>query len=299
MTITVQTEDGRRRSGPAEPELRMLVARIGGQGDRFLVADRLPAVPQVYAQVWHEGAGPYVVEFREGSADRHFRAEVSDPERVAAVLLDWSRDGERWRAELGWQQYEVEPPPPQLSAETREEAENFARRLVHGGFGTCEEIVRGVTEYFDAEHEVHPAQARGIVNRLWRERLAEQAEWPETTDADRLLEVFGALDANGIVARPDFACCRRCGMTEIGAEAGEGDRGFVFFHEQDTNRAVEGAGMWLAYGTLAGSTLDPAAVGREVVAALRAAGLPVEWNGSADARIHVTPLDWRKRLPVD
>ncbi|WP_372448413.1 DUF6891 domain-containing protein [Kibdelosporangium banguiense] len=38
-------------------------------------------------------------------------------------------------------------------------------------------------------------------------------------------------------------------------------------------------------------------MGREVAAALTAGGLPVVWNDSADTRIHVTPLDWKKRIP--
>ena len=39
-----------------------------------------------------------------------------------------------------------------------------------------------------------------------------------------------------------------------------------------------------------------AAIGAEVAAAVRDAGLPVVWDGSAGQRIEVTPLDWKHRV---
>ncbi|KAA2261433.1 hypothetical protein F0L68_16730 [Solihabitans fulvus] len=180
------------------------------------------------------------------------------------------------------------------------EVEQFARELVHGGFSTREEIAEDVVEHCDPDElSLSAEQAAAMVDRLWQERLAEQAGWPATTEPDRLFEAFEALDANGIVPRADFACCNTCGMAEIGDEAGEGARGFVFFHQQDTASAVAGHGLRLAYGSLPGSPLDTRAVGQEVAAALTAAGLPVEWNGSEDRRICVTPIEWRLRLPQD
>ncbi|WP_440068145.1 DUF6891 domain-containing protein [Streptosporangium sp. OZ121] len=39
-----------------------------------------------------------------------------------------------------------------------------------------------------------------------------------------------------------------------------------------------------------------ASIGREIVAAPRATGLPVEWNGDPRQAVTVVPLDWRERL---
>jgi hypothetical protein len=125
-----------------------------------------------------------------------------------------------------------------------------------------------------------------VVDRLVAERAAEQAGWP---DSGPVLDALAAL--KGIVVRADFTCCGSCGAAEIGAEAGDGDRGYVFFHQQDTEAAAAGRGLTLSYGTFDGT--DPTVVGREVVEAVVAAGAQVEWNGSADERIHLTPLRWR------
>lgn len=172
------------------------------------------------------------------------------------------------------------------------EAEEYATTLVRTGFNDRDEVLEAVLE--SHEDELSEQEAADLVDRLWAARLAEQATWPETTEVDRLLSVFETLDANGIVARADFACCGNCGHTEIGAEAGDSARGYVFFHQQDTERAAEGGGLHLAYGTFGDG--DPAEVGREVVAALTAANLPTEWDGTAGRRILVSPLNWQVRI---
>ncbi|MCE6996935.1 hypothetical protein LZG04_19315 [Saccharothrix sp. S26] len=184
-----------------------------------------------------------------------------------------------------------------LPADVVAEVEEYARSVVHAGFSGVEDAVERVVDHFaDEERPVTEAVARVVVGRVWRERAAEQDGWPERTDVDRLFAAFHALDRGGITARADFTCCQTCGHAEIGDEAREGARGYVFFHQQDTERAVVDGQVWLAYGSF-GEAADEA-VGREVVAALSAGGLPVEWNGSASTRIKVGPIAWQKRLPV-
>ncbi|RSM84873.1 hypothetical protein DMH25_45200 [Streptomyces sp. WAC 01325] len=58
-----------------------------------------------------------------------------------------------------------------------------------------------------------------------------------------------------------------------------------------------GSGRQVAsYGGFDGSEETTAGIGQEVVAALDAAGLSTQWDGSPDTSIGVTPLDWRRRL---
>ncbi len=181
--------------------------------------------------------------------------------------------------------------------EVRAQAQQLAVDIVHGGFTDFEDAVEAVVEYFaDEDVTVGEEQAREIVSAVWSARLAEQQGWPAVTDAERLLGVFEELAAQDIVAEPNFACCGRCGLAEIGAEATPDSRGFVFFHQQDTERAVRGDGLMLSFGGFDGSGTETTGVGREAADALAAAGLPVVWDGSAERRLHVTPLQWRIRL---
>jgi hypothetical protein len=63
---------------------------------------------------------------------------------------------------------------------------------------------------------------------------------------------------------------------------------------QDTDRAVEGAGVYLGYGSAQGGGADAAQVAREICAALREEGLEPQWNGSVEQRVFV-PLEWKRR----
>ncbi|MDY0810005.1 DUF6891 domain-containing protein [Kitasatospora purpeofusca] len=190
-----------------------------------------------------------------------------------------------------------------LADEVLRDAEERARELIRCGFQEPDEIAESLVEVLD-DQGLTMEEAERIVAPLWRARLAEQASWPETTDVDRLEAAFDALEELGIVAAMDFTCCASCGYTEIGGEAEEDSRGFVFFHQQDTERAADGGGLMLRYGgfQVDGESTEAAVrrtaeVGRAVVAALTAAGLPAEWDGEPETAIAVAPITWLNRLP--
>ncbi|MFE0205688.1 DUF6891 domain-containing protein [Streptomyces sp. NPDC058985] len=301
LTIKVETENGRTHSRITAAELRGLVTRIGAAGDRFLVVQRIPDIPDVFAQVWHEEGGDYRLEHR-AAEDAFFGADLADPGRVADLLTGWARQETGWDAGVGWEPIALGPEEdvPDLPDEVREQVERRVRERLLCGYDDRSVLAEIAEDHLvggdHGERPVSRAQARRLVDRLWLERLAEQESWGEAaTDPDRLTRVFAALDAAGLTARENFTCCRRCGTTEIGAER-RGARGFVFFHQQSTEAAAEGYGLTLYYGGFDGSEETSAAVGREVVAAFAGSGLSTEWDGDPGRAITVTPLNWRRRL---
>jgi hypothetical protein len=181
-----------------------------------------------------------------------------------------------------------------IDTEETEAVEGFVRPLVNGGFAEWHEVVEAAVEYFVDDQELPEADVLAVVERLWRERLAEQVGWPPETEAERVLAALLSLSDTGIVARGNFTCCNTCGVAEIIGEARDGQRGYVFFHQQDTEAAAEGGGLYLSYGTFDGT--DPVELGNEVVAALTAVGAPTVWDGSVSKRILVHPLEWRVRI---
>jgi len=186
----------------------------------------------------------------------------------------------------------------QATPELLSDADERAAELIRCGFLERAEIAEALVEEFE-EAGLEESAAAEMVGPLWAARLAEQADWPEVTDVDRLARAFDALERQAIVAAMDFTCCSSCGFAEIGAEADENARGFVFFHQQDTERAASGGSLMLRYGAFhAGGPAAAAAIGHEVVAALAAAGLRADWNGSPDSAIPVTPISWLNRLPA-
>lgn len=223
LGIRVRTEDGRPRDRLTAGELAALVRRIGGVGDRFVVVERLPDVPDVYAQVWHEEGGAYTLEHRDGHPERHFTTTVDAPGPVARALTGWARSAGGWDAGLVWERL------------------TFPREATDG----------------EGSQEMEDAQA------------------------SPLTRAFAELEAAGITARENFACCRACGLAEIGGAGAPDARGFVFLTSEPYSEAS------LLYGGFDDSADTTAAIGREVVTGLERQGLSVEWDGHPGSAITV------------
>ncbi len=302
LKIVVKTENRERHVRVAADELAGLVRRIGGEGDRFMVVQRVPDLPDVFAQVWHEAGGDYTLEHRDGGADRHFQTMTDGPEMVIAAITGWARQEAGWDSGLDWSLLDMglagEVPPLDLDEDEREELETRVREVLAGGYASRAELAELAEEYLATEDRrpVSRGQAQALADRLWLERVAEQASWQGETDPERLTLAFTALQEAGITARENFSCCRSCGQSEIGGEGGPDARGFVYFHSQCTDSAAAGHGLTLLYGGFDGSSESTAAIGHEIMAALEAVGLHVRWDRDPGWSITVTPLDWRRRL---
>jgi hypothetical protein len=300
LEIVVETENGERHVLPSAETLAELVRRVGGEGDRFLVLQRAPDLPGVFAQIWHENGGGYEIEHRAGAGQ--FQAAADDPEAVTAVLTGWARGEPGWDSGLTWSPLNLAPTPEaqplDLADDEREQLENRVREELAAGYTSRTRLTEVAEEYLVTadRRPVSREQAAALADRLWLERLAVQATWQGETDPERLTRAFTALQDNGITARENFTCCRTCGQDEIGAEAGPDARGFVYFHRQCTESAAAGHGLRLLYGGFDGSAETTTAIGQEVVAALDAVGLRTDWDHDPGRAIIVTPLDWRRRL---
>ncbi len=173
---------------------------------------------------------------------------------------------------------------------------------MRAGFDPAEEIVTLAVEIVaeGADTGTVRAVAVHLTDSLLAAHAREQTSWPSPTDPEKLDAGFAALEKQGIVCRQNFSCCGSCGAGEIVEEmeqvqeAGATVRGYAFYHEQDTENATEGNGLYLNYGTADESEAAAIGVAKEIVAALRKEGLVVTWDGTWDTRIHVA-MDWRKR----
>ena len=188
---------------------------------------------------------------------------------------------------------------PQLDQELMKDVKNSVRR------GDSEELIIDFLEDFimdsedvpeNIEKEFIASQIKDMINIGRQECLEEQKSWPAQTDCDRLTKVFKELSANGIVAKEDFSCCGTCGASEIGEYAKEGDYGYVFYHNQDTDGALETGTLYLGYGRIGMIGKSNKEIAQEVVIQLRKEGFDVKWNGSTSQRILIDNIDWKKRI---
>ncbi|MEV1002914.1 hypothetical protein [Nonomuraea sp. NPDC050202] len=190
-----------------------------------------------------------------------------------------------------------------IDESVRDEIAEEVRTAVAAGRHDFERVVRGVIETWMDEVEdqdLLDEAIRGVVAEEFAGHLAAQAGWPAVTDNDRLSLAMGELAMAGILAREHHTCCMSCGIAEIGREISglSGVRGYVFYHEQDVERAVAGGGIHLAFGPSelgGGRKRGPGGgIGVEIAEVLRRRGLHVEWSGDDGQRIHVR-VNWQRR----
>jgi len=68
--------------------------------DPFFVAKR---EEQQYIQALTPvGAAPAVVEYRDWSADQHYRAETPDRDLVRDIVWAWARGSDEWKTAIAW-----------------------------------------------------------------------------------------------------------------------------------------------------------------------------------------------------
>ena len=193
--------------------------------------------------------------------------------------------------------------PREWSAAPPEMREHIAL-LVAAGFDAPDDIVESAVDIVEEEEnqEVMREHARRLVTEALARHHREQATWPSVTDCDRLDQAFENLEKHEIVSRQNFSDCGSCGVAEIASEMeevrqrGSPVRGYTFYHMQDTESAAAGAGLYLNYGAWSGREADSLKIAHEIVAALKASGLVVEWDGTYEKRIFVR-IDWKKRRP--
>ena len=187
-----------------------------------------------------------------------------------------------------------------MNFEQQQEVREQIRLEVARGSAPRAVIIEDALETFmDEEFELEEGVVAQMADEELERHAREQANWDGPTDCDLLDRAFAELEQSGIVARQDFTCCTTCGLAEIGDDVDDFNTrdGFVFYHGQDTERAVEGGGVYLSYGVFGGDETGSLAIGNRAVEALKTAGLQPDWDGSFQKKIYV-PLAWKKRRAV-
>lgn len=97
-------ESGETHDEVSEQVLRNLLADIEEGLEGFLIVERTDdPTGHTYAQTARLEDGTYTVEYRDGSAERHFATQVRDVRGVHEVMAGWAfgrsgwHDGRQWR----------------------------------------------------------------------------------------------------------------------------------------------------------------------------------------------------------
>jgi hypothetical protein len=210
-----------------------IIDSIAGEG---LVSRR---VPKRGGAVEHSGyscgANPTVEKEPVMERNHDIGKDNRPTPRGAAVAM------QMWRAATG------DVPMDKLSFEETVDMIGWCiTRDIIAGFVPVDEIVDNVLEVVSGDRieQLRP-YAEDLLQGIMEVHMDTQREWPAVTDCDRLDAAFAKLEDTGIICRPDYTCCGKCGAGEIREEmkqqrqAGREVRGYVFYDFQDTERVCE------------------------------------------------------------
>jgi len=97
-------ESGDTWDDPSEDLLFILLEDIRDKHELFLIVERVRDTSgQTYMQVIREEFSTYRLEYRDGSADRHFFAVTADMREAHDVLTKWSFELPGWDTAIRWQ----------------------------------------------------------------------------------------------------------------------------------------------------------------------------------------------------
>jgi len=182
---------------------------------------------------------------------------------------------------------------------SQQHVREFTRSCVRAGLLSDGRLHQEVVQAIETELPAHAPEADSLA-RSWieaerAELVRDVADWPETTDYDRLQAVFGDLDATGVVV---LQACEDHWSAKAELErydaSGAPPRGIAWFTPSDVWHAID-EGMLevnLWHGTTANAAPGDALLD-DVVGTFEKHGLDATFD---EGRIEVG-AHWQKRPP--
>jgi hypothetical protein len=97
-------ESGEKWDDPSEDLLFILLEDIRDRHELFVIVERTrDASGQTFIQAIRTDDSKYRLEYRDGSADRHFFAVTADMRTAHEVLTKWSFELPGWDTAVEWQ----------------------------------------------------------------------------------------------------------------------------------------------------------------------------------------------------
>lgn len=191
-------------------------------------------------------------------------------------------------------------PAPVHAAQTATDALSRMRGLVRAGVATRAEMLEILLDESDAKSDAEVARVTAELDREIAKKAAEESSWSAVLDTDRLDSAFESLEKHGVLCLHDAGYTQSDGFgdaeerrDEEGGDA-SGYDAYCFYHRQDVEGAVDGRGLYIAFGSFKSKEGD-VKIGRKIEYRLEEAGLRVVWDGTAESRLHLPEFDFRRR----
>ena len=174
---------------------------------------------------------------------------------------------------------------------------------IKSGFYSLEDIIDDTIEIVEDEgweNEISEDWIRQTVKLEFDKNLEASKTWQHPTDPECLLQAFDQLCSEGIVALHNAGYTKQDAIydaQEVWKDAedeGFNPIGYCYYHGQDMECAIEDGILSVGYyGANDKNDKEAIIIGHKVVAALKAHGFDVQWNGAANKRIEVLDFNWQ------
>jgi hypothetical protein len=177
---------------------------------------------------------------------------------------------------------------------------------------TGRDDVDDFVDIYGEDYDLTDDELTSAFDALRTARLRQQADIGAYTS--RTVAAFEELGTHGVIARADFSCCGTCASGEIWGERDDTRHwtGYVYFHQQDTDRLVESGETYIGYGAFPPEDFDEGTYEALSEAAkedlyrtdvtrllegvifpvLRRHGIEPEWDRDLGTRVLLTNADW-------
>jgi len=194
--------------------------------------------------------------------------------------------------------------------QTRAYLKKWVEVAVKGGFekksGLLRDVRERVSDELGAPNAALVKELGAYATALFDKQRKAEKGWKKQAPNDVIDAAFAALNRAGIVALQNAGYTMSDGWedadevaTKTRKATKKTPRGATFYHGQDLERGVAGAGLMLAFSAYEDSDKkrDAASVGigREIVATLTKFGVKTKWNGTVEQRIAIAPFRWQRR----
>lgn len=200
--------------------------------------------------------------------------------------------------------------PARLAADDRQRLQSEAWAWIARGRDDAGDFA----SYMDDEDDITQAELVALYEALLAVRREQQASWGEVRS--NITDAFDELNAAGVVARQDFACCGSCASAEIHDERDDSRtwKGWVWYDQQDTESLVESddGTVYIGYGAYPAEDFDEAAYEKlkkkqkvaiyeqdvknllheTVFPILTKHGIEISWDGDLDTRILLSGVNY-------
>ncbi|WP_165020640.1 MULTISPECIES: DUF6891 domain-containing protein [unclassified Dysgonomonas] len=180
---------------------------------------------------------------------------------------------------------------------------------IKSGFLSLEDIIAETLEAVEDEgwgSEISEEWVNENVKREYEKNVVASKSWQHPTDTERLHEVFDNLCREKIVALHNAGYDTADAVYDAQdiwkdiEDAGTKPIGYCYYHGQDLERVIEEGILNIGfYGAKENNDKEAIIIGNKVVAAFKAAGFNVEWNGAASRRIAIQDFNWQNNFTSD